>query len=106
MENTQHTVIPVLRIYDIDKTKDFYIDWLGFGIDWELHLRLFKRKGPTHEGHIVLPSIPDGLHPILTPRLMKPSVLLAARRAHDEEVSHAVGRTAPRPPSVRRVAAH
>ncbi|MEP6750443.1 MAG: glyoxalase superfamily protein [Bacteroidota bacterium] len=35
MENLQHTVIPVLRIFDIAKTKEFYIDWLGFIIDWE-----------------------------------------------------------------------
>ncbi len=35
MENTQHTVIPVLRMYDIAKTREFYLDWLGFGIDWE-----------------------------------------------------------------------
>jgi len=35
MENAEHTVIPVLRIFDILKTKEFYIDWLGFAIDWE-----------------------------------------------------------------------
>lgn len=35
MENVQHTIIPVLRIFDIAKTKEFYIDWLGFTIDWE-----------------------------------------------------------------------
>ena len=35
MENVQHTVIPVLRIFDIAKTKEFYVDWLGFHIDWE-----------------------------------------------------------------------
>ena len=28
-------VIPVLRIFDIDKAKEFYVDWLGFTIDWE-----------------------------------------------------------------------
>lgn len=32
-DNTQ--VIPVLRIFDIVKAKEFYIDWLGFTIDWE-----------------------------------------------------------------------
>ena len=35
MENIQHTVIPLLRIFDIAKAKEFYIDWLGFTIDWE-----------------------------------------------------------------------
>lgn len=27
--------IPILRIFDIDKARQFYIDWLGFRIDWE-----------------------------------------------------------------------
>jgi catechol 2,3-dioxygenase-like lactoylglutathione lyase family enzyme len=27
--------IPVLRIYDIAKAKEFYIDFLGFTLDWE-----------------------------------------------------------------------
>lgn len=29
------TAIPILRIYDIAKAKEFYIDFLGFQIDWE-----------------------------------------------------------------------
>ena len=28
-------VIPILRIFDEAKTREFYIDWLGFTIDWE-----------------------------------------------------------------------
>jgi catechol 2,3-dioxygenase-like lactoylglutathione lyase family enzyme len=27
--------IPVLRVYDIAKAKEFYIDFLGFTLDWE-----------------------------------------------------------------------
>ena len=27
--------IPLLRIFDVPKAKDFYIDFLGFKIDWE-----------------------------------------------------------------------
>lgn len=30
-----NTVIPIFRIFDIDKAKEFYIDWLGFKIDGE-----------------------------------------------------------------------
>jgi protein ImuA len=30
---------------------------LGFGSDWDIHVRLLKRKGPTHEEHIALRSI-------------------------------------------------
>ena len=28
------TIIPTLRIFDYDKTIEFYVDWLGFKIDW------------------------------------------------------------------------
>ena len=28
-------VVPVLRIFDYAKTIEFYVDWLGFTIDWE-----------------------------------------------------------------------
>jgi hypothetical protein len=31
----KQTIIPVLRILDEAKAKEFYIDWLGFTIDWE-----------------------------------------------------------------------
>lgn len=27
--------IPILRIFDVDKAKEFYIQWLGFKIDFE-----------------------------------------------------------------------
>jgi catechol 2,3-dioxygenase-like lactoylglutathione lyase family enzyme len=27
--------IPILRIFDIAKTKEFYVDYLGFTVDWE-----------------------------------------------------------------------
>ncbi len=35
MKENKPQVIPVLRIFDIAKAKEFYIDWLGFTIDWE-----------------------------------------------------------------------
>ena len=28
------TIKPILRIYSYDKTIEFYVDWLGFKIDW------------------------------------------------------------------------
>jgi len=28
-------VIPILRIFDIGKAKEFYVDYLGFAVDWE-----------------------------------------------------------------------
>ncbi len=28
-------IIPVLCIFDYNKTLEFYVNWLGFSIDWE-----------------------------------------------------------------------
>lgn len=28
-------VLPVLRVFDYARTLEFYVDWLGFTIDWE-----------------------------------------------------------------------
>ena len=33
MTTTQ--VIPILRIFDVAKAKEFYLDYLGFRVDWE-----------------------------------------------------------------------
>lgn len=35
MKENKQPVIPVLRIFDITKAREFYIDWLGFKTDWE-----------------------------------------------------------------------
>jgi len=78
---------------------------LEFGIDWELHVRLLKRKGPTHEERIALHSVPGGLESIITPRLRLPSQLIAARKAREDQ-PHVVGSPAPRPTALRRVTAH
>ena len=29
------TTIPILRIFSVDKAKEFYVDYLGFSVDWE-----------------------------------------------------------------------
>ena len=31
-------VIPILRIFSVDKAKEFYLDFLGFQLDWEHRL--------------------------------------------------------------------
>ncbi|WP_247232586.1 glyoxalase superfamily protein [Telluribacter sp. SYSU D00476] len=51
----KHT-IPLIRIYDEAKARAFYIDWLGFRVDWE---HRFEEGAPlymqvTHPGGIVL----------------------------------------------------
>ena len=35
MPLTTSQVIPTFRIFDVGKAKDFYVDYLGFTIDWE-----------------------------------------------------------------------
>ncbi len=67
----------------------------SYGLDWELHVHVFKRRGPVHDGMVVLPSVPGGLSAVLTPRLQRPSLLLAARENAREDV-HVVGSLAPR----------
>jgi protein ImuA len=48
-----------------------------FGLDWELHLRILKRRGPAADGTLALPSVPGGLASVITPRLLKPSRLFS-----------------------------
>jgi len=69
-----------------------------FGLDWELKVTVFKRKGPKHEGFLALPSIPGGLEAVLSPRLMTPSRLIANR-----ERSDVLGSSSPRQAVRRRV---
>ena len=63
----------------------------SLGLDWELRVQVFKRRGPLHTGPVTLPSVPGGLASVLTPRLLRPSRFFLPR-----ESSHAVGRLAPR----------
>ena len=63
----------------------------SLGLDWELHLRIIKRRGPAHDGLLALPSVPAGLAAVLPPRLRKPSLLI-----HDHA---ALGRPSTRDPS-------
>jgi len=56
---------------------------LRFGLDWELQVEIFKRKGPVNEGAIHLQSVPGGLAPLITPRIAHPSEILAARRRRE-----------------------
>ena len=38
-------VIPILRIFDYQKAIEFYIDWLGFKIEWE---HTFEENMPVY----------------------------------------------------------
>ena len=37
--------IPVLRVFDVDKAKEFYVGFLGFAVDWEHH---FDQSAPAY----------------------------------------------------------
>ena len=79
------------------------------GLDWELHVDVFKRKGPPLDATLRLPSVPAGLHNILTPRLRLPSALRprdlprdpARVLVVDREAEHALVSTPVKPPAER-----
>ena len=37
--------IPILRIFDVEKAKEFYVGFLGFVVDWEHH---FEENTPAY----------------------------------------------------------
>ncbi|MFT3955771.1 MAG: translesion DNA synthesis-associated protein ImuA [Piscinibacter sp.] len=72
-----------------------------FGLDWELQVRILKRRGPSSDQLIALPSVPGGLASVITPRLRKPSRLLSREVAAD-----AVGSSVVSPLARRHAASH
>lgn len=66
-----------------------------FGVDWEIRVHVVKRRGPAHDGVVHLRSVPGGLDSVLTPRLVVPSQLIAARAPAREPIHegpvHALG---------------
>lgn len=73
-----------------------------FALDWELRVRILKRRGPAFDGTLSLPSVPGGLASVLTPRLRRPARLLAGLPL-SKEPAVVVGR--PAVPQHRRHAA-
>ncbi|MDD2919060.1 translesion DNA synthesis-associated protein ImuA [Rhodoferax sp.] len=70
--------------------------------DWTLHVHILKRKGALLDGPIVLPAVLGTLASMLTPRLMRPSQLLAKTEASNV---HALGCAVDRR-RLRQLAAH
>jgi len=75
---------------------------MTLGADWELHVRILKRKGALMDGTIALPSIPGTLASVFTPRLMRPSQLIAKTEATNV---HALGSAIDRR-RLRQLASH
>ncbi|QCB48510.1 translesion DNA synthesis-associated protein ImuA [Hydrogenophaga sp. PAMC20947] len=81
------------------------------GLDWELLVDVFKRKGPPLAAMLRLPSVPAGLHRILTPRLRVPSALLPSTPVRGvgvfvREAEHALVRTPVAPAQRQRTVPH
>lgn len=38
-------VVPIMRIFDLDKAREFYVDYLGCSVDWE---HQFDGQGPVY----------------------------------------------------------
>jgi hypothetical protein len=53
---TLHPPIPVLRIFDAGLARRFYVDWLGFQVDWEV------RTGPDGPRYLQVSRGPVVLH--------------------------------------------
>ena len=45
MMETMLQTIPILRIFDVDKAREFYVGFLGFTVDWE---HRFDDKAPLY----------------------------------------------------------
>lgn len=45
MPITFEKTIPILRIFDVGKAKEFYVGYLGFNLDWEHH---FAENTPAY----------------------------------------------------------
>ena len=45
MTETVLETIPILRIFDVDKAREFYVGFLGFTVDWE---HRFDDKAPLY----------------------------------------------------------
>jgi protein ImuA len=76
----------------------------SYGMDWELRIEVFKRKGPVHVKPLLLPSVPGGLSAVLTPRLQTPSRLFQVPSV--SETVDAVGSAATSHRSHRELAVH
>jgi protein ImuA len=66
--------------------------------DWDLRVRVVKRRGPAHDADLLLPATSGGLGRVLTPALMRPSEL-DEQSLSIEVPLHALGR---HPSTVRR----
>ncbi len=81
-------VIPVLRIFDVAKAREFYGEYLGFAIDWE---HTFEDHAPVYfqasrEGVLLHLSEHHGdASPAATVRILVPDVMALHRELQERE---------------------
>lgn len=75
----------------------------SLGQDWRLRVHVLKRRGPVHEGHVDLLSVPGSLASVLTPRTRRPSLLIPSKH---EVAADVVGSAALAVRTRRRIASH
>ena len=84
--------IPVLRIFDVAKAREFYGEFLGFTIDWE---HTFEDHAPVYfqasrEGVLLHLSEHHGdASPAATVRILVPDVMALHRELHAREYAYA-----------------
>ena len=81
-------VIPVLRIFDVAKAREFYTDFLGFAIDWEHtfedHMPVYLQA--SREGCLLHLSEHHGdASPAATVRILVTDVMRLHRELHERE---------------------
>ena len=85
-------VIPVLRIFDVAKAREFYSEFLGFTIDWE---HIFEDHTPVYfqasrEGVLLHLSEHHGdASPAATVRILVPDVMALHRELQDRDYRYA-----------------
>ena len=85
-------VIPVLRIFDVAKAREFYSEFLGFAIDWE---HTFEDHAPVYfqasrEGVLLHLSEHHGdASPAATVRILVPDVMALHRELQDRDYRYA-----------------
>ena len=85
-------VIPVLRIFDVAKAREFYTDFLGFSIDWE---HTFDDHAPVYlqasrDGALLHLSEHHGdASPGATVRILVTDVMRLHRELHEREYRYA-----------------
>lgn len=127
MPETMLQAIPILRIFDVDKAREFYVGFLGFTVDWEhrfepgaplymqisrgpLVLHLSEHHGDACPGSTVFVHLTglDEYHREITAkgyRYMRPGIEIAPWNAKLMEVTDPFGNRLrfnedlPRPPS-------